>query len=471
MTDDSTTPSATTISHAAPKADSPADAELRARISSLMPRALADLKDLVSFRSVADAEVEDPTQCTAAAQWVRRALIAEGLDAELVATPDGSDAVIAHHQGPPGAPRVLLYAHYDVQPATPEEWTSDPWTLSEREGRYYGRGAADCKGSVITHLTALRALRADGDYPVSLTVVVEGSEEQGTGGLEQLVAADPDRFAADVILIQDTGNAAVGIPTLTVALRGVVDAEVRVRSLRTALHSGAFGGAAPDALAALISILASLRDDSGDTVIDGLPAGGIWEGMAYERDQFALDAGLLEGTQVIGSGSVADQIWARPAATVLGIDAPAVEGAVAAIQPQAAARVNLRIPPSVDLADAEAALVAHLKAHAPWGVQVDVEVTGRGRPFAARTDTPAFTELSNALAQSYGRATVTNGQGGAIPLTAALAQAHPRAAIVMLGLSEPASRMHAPDESVDPGEIEHIALGTALFMRRLGGRG
>lgn len=452
------------------RTDSPAEAGLRRRIHDLMPRALSDLGELVAFRSVADAQVEDPAQCTAAANWVRQALIAEGLHADLVPTPDGTDAVIGHHQGPPGAPRVLLYAHYDVQPATPAEWTSDPWTLTEREGRHYGRGAADCKGSVITHLTALRALRADGDYPVSLTVVVEGSEEQGTGGLEQLVTADPGRFAADVILIQDTGNAAVGVPTLTVALRGVVDAVVRVRSLQTALHSGAFGGAAPDALAALIATLSSLRDAAGDTVIDGLPTDGTWDGMAYDTDQFGLDAGLLPGTQVLGSGTVADQIWARPAATVLGIDAPAVDGAVAAIQPQAAARVNLRIPPSVDLDRAETALTAHLKAHAPWGVDVQVEITGRGRPFAARTDTPAFTELRDALAQSYGRPTGTNGQGGAIPLTAALAQAHPQAAIVMLGLSEPASRMHAPDESVHPGEIEHIALGTALFMRRLNSR-
>lgn len=451
--------------------DSPAEAALRERVADLMPRALADLGELVAFRSVADADVEDPAQCTAAAHWVRQALRDEGLTGDLVRTPDGSDAVIGHYQGPPGAPRVLLYAHYDVQPATPAEWTGDPWTLTEREGRYYGRGAADCKGSVITHLTALRALRADGDYPVSLTVVVEGSEEQGTGGLEQLVLAAPDTFAADVILIQDTGNAAVGVPTLTVALRGVVDATVRVQALSTSLHSGAFGGAAPDALAALIAILASLRNADGDTVIDGLPATGTWDGMGYDREQFARDAGLVDGARVLGSGTVADQIWARPAATVLGIDAPAVDGAVAAIQPRAAARVNLRIPPSVDLAEAETALVEHLRSHAPWGVEVAVEVTGRGRPFAARTDTTAFAELSNALAQSYGRSTVTNGQGGAIPLTAALAEVHPQAAIVMLGLSEPESQMHAPDESVHPGEIEHIALGTALFMRRLGDRG
>ncbi|HLS26927.1 MAG TPA: dipeptidase [Beutenbergiaceae bacterium] len=478
--------------------ETPEDSALRARIANLMPRAIEDLTELVTFRSVADPSVENPQQCRLAAEWVRDAFSAEGLRAEIMPTPDGSEAVIAHYDGPPGAPRVLLYAHYDVQPANPAEWTSDPWTLTERDGRYYARGAADCKGSVITHLTALRALRADantgeqqddesqnadgpspelaggqdadGLYPVSLTVVVEGSEEQGTGGLEQLVAARPELFAADVILIQDTGNAAVGVPTLTVALRGVVDAAVRVRALDTSLHSGAFGGAAPDPIAALMTILASLRNAEGDTVIDGLPADGRWPGEPYPTEQFAADAGVLPGVEVLGSGSVADQIWARPAATVLGIEAPAVEGAVAAIQPRASALVNLRIPPSIQVEQAEAALVQHLKARAPWGVQVEVEITGRGRPFAARTDTEAFEDLSNALGQSFGRPTVTIGQGGAIPLTAALAEAHREASIVMLGLAEPASRIHAPDESVHPGEIEHIALGTALFMRRLGAK-
>lgn len=452
-----------------PAAAGDPEEQLRTRVAALMPRGLSDLAELVTFRSVADTQVEEPEQCRLAARWVRDALRAEGLtDAQLVPTPDGSDAVIAHHQGPAGAPRVLLYAHYDVQPATASQWTSDPWTLTERDGRYYGRGAADCKGSIITILTALRALADSGPYPVSLTVVIEGSEEQGTGGLEQLVARDPQRFAADVILIQDTGNVAVGVPTLTVSLRGIVEVDVGVESLTGSLHSGAFGGPAPDALAALIAILASLRDEQGNTTITGLPTDGYWSGTTYPTEQFRADAGMLEGTEVLGTGSVADMLWARPALTVLGIDAPDVTGAVAAIQPRAGARLNLRIPPSIEPAEAEAALVGHLQAAAPWGVRVHVEPVGAGRPFAARTDTDAFEALSRALRDSFGAPTVTSGQGGAIPLTAALAQAHPEASIVMLGLSEPASRMHAPDESVHPDEIEHIALGTALFMHRLG---
>ncbi|WP_235912171.1 dipeptidase [Ruania zhangjianzhongii] len=438
-------------------------------VEELMPRALSDLRDLVALRSVQDPAVEDPQQCRLAAEWARQALLDLSLsDTALVPTPDGSDAVIGHYQGPNGAPRVLLYAHYDVQPAPPADWVSDPWTLTERDGRYYGRGAADCKGSIVTHLTALRALLATGDLPVSLTVVLEGSEEQGTAGLEQYVAAHPEEFAAEAILIQDTGNVRVGQPTLTVALRGVADLVVEVEALHGELHSGAFGGAAPDALAALVSMLATLRDAEGNTTITGLDATGTWPGAGYDAEAFTADAGMLEGTHVLGSGAVADTLWARPAVTILGIDAPAVSGAVAAIQPRAAARLNLRVPPGQDAGAAAELLRTHLGQVAPWGVRVRTEVQGLGSPFGARTDTTAFAQLSQALTEAFGTATITAGQGGSIPLTAALARAQPNASIVMLGLSDPASQMHAPNESVHPDEIRHTALGVALFLHRLG---
>ncbi|MBK5248413.1 MAG: dipeptidase [Actinomycetales bacterium] len=447
-----------------------AERHLPRRVAELMPQAVADLAELVAYRSVADPAVEVPAQCRLAAEWVRDALVDVGLsDAALVPTPDGTDAVIAHHDGPDGAPRVLLYAHYDVQPASnTEAWATPPFTLTERGGRLYGRGAADCKGNILAHLTALRALRADGEYPISLTVVVEGSEEQGTGGLERYVEANPEEFAADVILIQDTGNVAVGVPTLTVSLRGVSDVVVHVESLAGELHSGAFGGAAPDALAALIAILASLRDAEGNTTVRGLDASGTWDGSPYDAEQFRRDAGIVDGAVVIGSGTVADAVWARPALTVLGIDAPPVVGSVAAIQPRASARLNLRVPPGTDADDAQRALVEHVHAVAPWGVRVTVETGGTGQPFKARTDTPEFAALHEALADAFGAETVTSGQGGSIPLTSTLSRVQPGASIVMLGVAEPASRMHAPNESVDPSEIEHIALGEALFLRRLG---
>ncbi|WP_163544780.1 dipeptidase [Occultella kanbiaonis] len=459
-----------TTDRSAAASEGSADADLRARVAGLMPQALSDLAELVAYRSVADPAVEDPEQCRLAAQWVADAFAELGLtDAALVRTPDGTDAVIAHHEGPAGAPRVLLYAHYDVQPASnTQAWATDPFTLTERDGRFHGRGAADCKGSIVAHLTALRALRPDGAYPVSLTVVIEGSEEQGTGGLEQYVQAHPEEFAADVILIQDTGNVTVGQPTLTVSLRGVVDVIVRVEAVAGELHSGAFGGAAPDALAALIAILATLRDADGNTTVRGLASDGVWDGVPYPEDAFRAEAGILPGGRRLGSGTVADQVWSRPALTVIGLDAPAVVGSVAAIQPRAAARLNLRVPPGVDPDEAERLLRAHLADVAPWGVQVTTESGGNGRPYRADTSTPTFAALHEALGDAFGKPTVTSGQGGSIPLTAALAAAQPEASIVMLGLADPASLMHAPNESVHPAEIEHTALGVAMFLRRLG---
>ncbi|MPV51200.1 M20/M25/M40 family metallo-hydrolase [Pseudactinotalea sp. HY160] len=447
----------------------PLQDRLRAEVAGLMPRALDELRALVALRSVADAQVEDPRELELAARWVRDALAAEGLEARFARTPDGTDAVIATYDGPPDSPRVLLYAHYDVQPAHAEEWTSDPWDLTERDGRHYGRGAADCKGNILAHLTALRACRAlSGDgYPCSLTVVVEGSEEQGTGGLEDCVRDHPEEFAAEVVIIGDVGNIAVGVPTLTVALRGMADTIVRVRTGSGQLHSGAFGGAAPDALAALIAMLASLRDADGNTTIDGLAADGVWEGTQYDEETFRADAGILPGVRRIGSGTISDHLWARPAVTVLGIDAPAVIGSVPSVQPAAAARVSLRVPPGQDPGQAQEALVEHLRGAAPWGVHVEFERVGLGRPFAARQDTRAFELLAGAMADAFDAPTQTSGQGGSIPLTAALADAHPEASIVLVGVAEPASRMHAEDESVHPDEISHLALAEALFLHRL----
>lgn len=441
---------------------------LRNAVDDLMPTALTDLATLVAMRSVADEEVEDPAELAKAATWVAGALSDLGLHSRLARTPDGTDAVIATHDGPAGSPRVLLYAHYDVQPAPAHGWDTDPWTLTERDGRFYGRGSADCKGNIVAHLTALRALqRTGGSYPCSITVVVEGSEEQGTAGLEDYVRAHPEEFAADAIIIGDVGNLAVGVPTLTVALRGMAVVHVTVTTGQSQLHSGAFGGAAPDALAALIAMLASLRDAEGNTTVTGLDNSAEWSGTQYSEETFRADAGMLPGARRLGSGTVADQLWARPAVTVLGIDAPGVVGAVPSIQPTASAVVSLRVPPGVDPMTAQDLLIDHLTAAAPWGVHVEFERTGVGSPFAAAQDSRAFTVLADAMSEAFDAPVQTSGQGGSIPLTAALAEAHPQAAIVMIGVADPACRMHAENESVDPGEIAGMALAEALFLRNL----
>ncbi|GAA2769722.1 dipeptidase [Streptomyces showdoensis] len=450
-------------------ADSPETAALRAKVRALMPRAKEDLAALVAMRSVADPRQFPPEECARAADFLVTAFTEAGLrDMRRVTTPDGTDAVVGHAPGPEGAPTVLLYCHYDVQPPLDDDaWRTPPFELTEREGRWYGRGTADCKGNIAMHLTALRALGGpDGEgFPVHLKFVAEGSEEQGTGGLEQLVPQRPELFAADALLVCDTGNFALGLPTATTSLRGLANVVVTVSTLRGEMHSGMFGGPAPDALAALVRILDSLCDEAGNTTVKGLAADGSWAGVDYPVEQFRADVGALDGVSLLGTGTVAEELWARPAVTVLGIDCPPVVGSSAAVQAKVRARVSLRVPPGVDAEEARSALTAHLLAAAPWGARVEVEPESVGQPFEARTDGPAYRALGSALSRAYGKDMVRAGQGGSIPLCNVLSGQFPEAEIALIGVEEPGCLIHAPNESVDPAEIETMALAEALFLR------
>ena len=444
---------------------------LRERVNRLMPQAKEDLARMVSFKSVYDPRSLPPPQdCDDMVDFTVGLFSGVGLqEVRAHETSDGSKAVCGYAEGPPGAPTVLLYFHHDVQPPLDEDaWLSPVWEMTERDGRWYGRGAADCKGNIVTHLIALRAL--EGELPVSVKIVGEGSEELGDGGLEDFVPRHPDLLRADVILICDTGNAAVGVPTLTTTLRGVVEATVTVRSLSTAMHSGNFGGAAPDALAALILMLATLRDERGNTTIRGLDSTQAWSGAEYPHEQFRTDAHVLDGVDLLGD-ELADMIWARPAVTVLGIDCPAVDGSSAVIQPEARALVSLRVPPGMDANDAQEALIAHLTAVAPWHVHVQCERGFAGQPFAGSVDTPAFAAMAEAMQEVYGRDVKLYGSGGSIPLCNVFQQTFPDAEIMLLGVEEPQSLIHAPNESVDPSEIANMALVEALFLQKCGVEG
>ncbi len=436
-------------------------------IASLMPRAKAELTELVAFQSVADEAVAPRSECEAAANWVADALRTEGFqDVALLDTPDGTQSVYGLLPGPKGAPTVLLYAHYDVQPQLDASaWVSPAFQLTERDGRWYGRGAADCKGGFIMHLLALRALKANGGVPVSVKVIVEGSEEQGTGGLEQYAEAHPELLTADAIVIGDTGNFRVGLPTVTATLRGMTMVRVRIDTLEGNLHSGQFGGAAPDALAALIRVLDSLRDDDGQTVIEGLAADSAWDGLQYPEEEFRQDAKVLDGVALPGSGTVADRIWARPAVTVVGIDCHPVAGATPSIPSSARAQISLRVPPGQDAAEATKLLYAHIEKHVPWNARVTLEQVGQGQPFRADITSPAYTSMAEAMAVAYpGEEMQSSGMGGSIPLCNTLAALYPEAEILLIGLSEPEAQIHAVNESVSPEELERLSVAEAHFL-------
>ena len=268
-----------------------------------------------------------------------------------------------------------------------------------------------------------------------------------------------------MILICDTGNAAVGVPTLTTTLRGVVEVTVTVRSLSTAMHSGMFGGAAPDALAALISMLATLRDEQGNTTIRGLDNTQVWSGASIRPSSSARmpTCSMVSTCSVTTSPTWSGRgrrspCWASTARRS--------SGSSASIQPEARALVSLRVPPGMDAGDAQDALIAHLEAVAPWHVHVEFERGFVGQPFAGSVDAPAFAAMAEAMQEVYGRDVTRYGSGGSIPLCNVFQETFPDAEIMLLGVEEPQSLIHAPNESVDPSEIESLALVEALFLQK-----
>ena len=440
-------------------------ADLKQTISDLMPRLRAELEKLVRLPSVAFPDFPAaPVEQTGAA--VARLLTAAGLpNVRMMDVPGAPQAVFGERPAQPGAPTVLLYAHYDVQPAGPEEaWTSKPFEPTERDGRLYGRGAADDKSGIVMHAGALLAL--GDDCPVGVKVLIEGQEECGAGGIEEFVKANAELLKADVIVVSDVGNYALGVPTLTTSLRGMAALDVEVETLEGAVHSGMFGGPAPDSLVALCRIVASLHDDKGDVAVKGL-ATMEYDGADYDEGAYRTDAGVLPGVGLIGSGSIGQRLYGKPSINVIGIDAPAVDGAANALIPKARARVSVRLAPGQAPADALKAVKDHLQAAAPWNVKAKVTPGTTGEGFLAKTDGPAYAAATRALAAAYGKDVVHYGEGGSIPLVAAFLGAIPGAELILWGAEEPQCKIHAPNESVDLGELERCTLAEALFIAGL----
>lgn len=444
---------------------------LRHHIGGQRQRIFGDLAQLCAIPSLAlnDDHAKDMAR---SAQMIRDLMVERGLVTEIIETSDGSPAVVGKRAAKNNAPTVLLYCHHDVVDiSTPDEWESDPFILTERDGRWYGRGSADCKGNVLMHLAAIRAVDATGGCDAGIILVCEGSEERGGQGLKDLVDNRPELFDADLICIADTASGQAGLPTLTTSLRGGGQLTVTVNTLEAPVHSGQFGGAAPDAVAALVRVLATLHDDDGQVAVNGLGQHRHWEGSPYPaEDDAARDAaGLLDGVDMLGAGDdeMADLVWARPAVTITGFSSTPVEEAINAVPATASAQLNLRVPPGVDTAGAAEKVAEHLRAHISWGAHIDVDITSANPSFAADTSGPLFGLLSDCISQAYEQDTEMIGTGGSIPLTVKLAEKFPNAEFGLYGVAESTSAIHSSNESVDPEEIERLAFAEALLLTRL----
>lgn len=438
-----------------------------AAVSEGMPRAVEDLTRLVRIPSIAFPGY-DPAPVRASAEATAEILETAGFGGvRLIELPDGVDhpAVFGEVRGPAGAPTVLLYAHHDVQPEGPlEEWSSPPFEPEVRDGRLFGRGSSDDKCGIVMHAGALRAW--GGAPPVGVKVIVEGEEESSTAHLPFLIEGHRDLLAADVVAVADGGNWRTGIPAIETSIRAMADCRVTVRVLDLAVHSGAFGGPIPDALTGLSRILATLHDDAGDVAIEGLSS-STWDGVQVSEDELREEVPIRPGVRLIGTGTIAERLWSRPAVSVLGVDAPRVREASNQLVPVATAKVSLRLPPDEDPIRARELLARHLRDHAPWGVEVAIDEGEAGRGMRVRTDGPAFAAMRRAMERAYGRAPVESGSGGSVPLVPVLATTFPDAEILIYGASDERSQYHSTDESVDLADLERAAMAEALLLAEL----
>jgi cysteinylglycine-S-conjugate dipeptidase len=411
-------------------------------VAAVMPSLRSDLDDLVRIPSVSapgriDAALRE------AHDLVAHLFSEAGVQVERLDLPGTAPVVVGHIPPPPGAPTVLLYSHYDVAPAGDENhWASPPFEPTERDGAIFGRGTADTKCNVIAHLGALRAW--EGRPPVGIKICIEGHQEIGSGALSGYPATDPERFRADALLIGAMGSLTPGIPTLTVALRGMAQVFLEVPTARSGRPRGRHGAAAPDALLALLHAMATLHDGNGDVCVAGLRRTG-WDGVGSR---------IRPGPAIIG-----------PAITVTGIDAPPVDTAANAAPPRPRALLDIRIHPEQDAGEAQAAVIHHLRDLRPFGNEIEVRPGPTGDGFAAVTTGPAYDAARVAWSEAWGAEVRLAGSGESIPIVSALTGALPDAEVLLVGATDGDANIHGPNERVLLSEFEKAVVAEAKFFR------
>lgn len=436
-----------------------------------------DLVDLVAIPSVSAAS-HDQAQVARSAEHVAELLRAQGLETEIVraAGPDGElgrPAVLAHAEGPAGAPHVLLYAHHDVQPVgDPDGWQqSDPFAAEVRGDRLFGRGTADDGAGIIAHVHALRLLQGlRGSWPCSVTVFIEGEEEVGSPSFEGLLEAYRDRLEADVIVVADSMNWKVGVPALTTSLRGVVQVDARLDVLDHALHSGQYGGPVLDAVTSMCRLVATLHDENGDVAVPGLISIPDADPKApeYPEADFRADAGVLDGVELAGTGDLTARLWTKPTLTVIGMDVTPLHLAGNVLAPSCTARLSMRIAPGQNPQEALAALTSYLEAHVPFGARLTISEGEAGPAFDGDLNNAAGEAAQWALTEAFGEDCVAIGQGGSIPFISTLQEMFPQAQVLVTGIEDPDTRAHSEDESMHLGDLERIVVGETLLLARLG---
>lgn len=452
------------------------EADILEAVATGNPAALSDLGHLVRIPGMAWPAF-DQTQLERSAEAVAALARDTGIFDEVrvlrAAIPGtdehGQPAVLATRAARNGRPTILLYAHHDVQPPGDDAlWETPPFEPTVRDGRLYGRGAADDKAGIMAHIASIRAVSEviGDDLDLGIAMFIEGEEEYGSRSFAQFLSDNKEALRADAIVVADSGNWDSVTPGLTVSLRGNARFTMRVRTLDHASHSGMFGGAVPDAMMATVTLLSTLWNDDGSVAVEGLvqrdsPTPGYTE--ATLRDE----AGLLPGTAPIGDGTILSRIWNKPAVTVIGIDATSVDAASNTLLPEVTVVISSRVAPGQSGQDAYDALERHLRAHAPFGAELTFSDVDLGDGFLVDASGWAVGLTRDAMRDGYGVGPVDLGVGGSIPFIADLVREFPEAQILVTGVEDPHSRAHSPNESLHLDTFRNAVATEALLLARM----
>ena len=443
------------------------------------PRLLAELKDFLRIPSISTLPEHRP-DVDRAAKFVADGLAAAGMENVEIIPTAKHPLVYADWLHAPGKPTVLCYGHYDVQPADPLElWHTPPFEPSERDGNLYGRGTADDKGQMYMHVKAIETLRAvNGKLPLNVKFLIEGEEEIGGASIAKYVAENPAKLKADVALVSDTALYAEGIPTLCIGLRGLVYMEVEATGPMRDLHSGLYGGAAPNAVYGLIELLAKAKNADGVIQIPGMyddveePAAAeiaSWKQLPFDEAEFL--AKEVGSTQLTGEPHrmVLERVWSRPTLEVHGIAGGfTAAGAKTVIPAKATAKVSIRLVPRQDPDRIVEAFKRWVKANTPAGVRTEVRVLSAGPGLVVNPDHPAIQVAARAFSDVFGRPTVFTRSGGSIPIVGDFAT-HLGIPTILMGFGLPDDGLHSPNEKY---KIENYYLGImtiAHFFEQYGG--
>ena len=444
---------------------------VKEKVDAAFPHALAQLGDLVRIPGIAwdafdAADLERSAETVA--QLFRETGVFETVDIRRAEANGklGAPAVVARRQAKNGRPQVLLYAHHDVQPPGDlSVWNTPEFQPTLIDGRIFGRGAADDKAGIVAHLTALKTLveTAGEDFEIGISLFIEGEEEAGSPTFRAFLEANRDVLESDVIIVADSANWSTTIPALTTTLRGLVSQVIEVQTLDHAVHSGMFGGPVPDAMTAILRLLASLHDENGGVAVRGLHETKAAD-LDYSEAQLREESGLLDGVAMIGGGSILDRMWTKPSITVIGMDAVSVAMSSNTLMPSMRAKISMRIAPGQEPERALELLRTHLTENVPFGAKLTFGEIELGKPFEANNSGWANQLAQASLSAAFGNESVDIGIGGSIPFIADLLEVFPAAQILVTGVEDADSRAHSPNESVHVDTLRGAMVAESLFL-------